>query len=144
MEYKVHTLRNGIRVVHLPVTSPVSYCGILVNAGSREEKEEEHGLAHFIEHVIFKGTKKRKAFHILSRLDDVGGEINAYTTKEDTAFYAAFLKPHFERAFELLSDIEALGFEDIAAFYAGEVMSLETVAIPDEKLGLYPEEEDDE
>jgi len=105
MEYAIHTLKNGIRVVHLPVNSPVSHCGILVNAGSRDEMEEEHGLAHFIEHVIFKGTTKRKAYHILSRLDDVGGEINAYTTKEETAFYAAFLKQHFERALELLSDI---------------------------------------
>lgn len=105
MEYNIHTLKNGIRVVHIPVDSPVSHCGILMNAGSRDETEEEHGLAHFIEHVIFKGTKKRKAYHILSRLDDVGGEINAYTTKEETAFYAAFLKPHFDRALELLSDI---------------------------------------
>lgn len=105
MDYQLHTLRNGIRVVHLPVNSPVSHCGILINAGSREEQEEEHGLAHFIEHVIFKGTQKRKAYHILSRLDDVGGEINAYTTKEETAFYAVFLNPHFERALELISDI---------------------------------------
>lgn len=105
MEYGIHTLKNGIRVVHIPVNSPVSHCGILVNAGSRDESEDEHGLAHFIEHVIFKGTTKRKAYHILSRLDDVGGEINAYTTKEETAFYAAFLQPHFERAVELLSDI---------------------------------------
>lgn len=105
MEYEIHTLKNGIRVVHIPVNSPVSHCGILVNAGSRDETEDEHGLAHFIEHVIFKGTTKRKAYHILSRLDDVGGEINAYTTKEETAFYAAFLKPHFDRALELLSDI---------------------------------------
>jgi len=105
MEYEIHTLKNGIRVVHIAVNSPVSHCGILVNAGSRDETKDEHGLAHFIEHVIFKGTSKRKAYHILSRLDDVGGEINAYTTKEETAFYAAFLKPHFERALELISDI---------------------------------------
>ncbi len=105
MDYHFHRLSNGIRIVHIPANSPVSHCGLLVNAGSRDEKEEEHGIAHFIEHVIFKGTKKRKAYHILSRLDDVGGEINAYTTKEETAFYAAFLKPHFERAIELLADI---------------------------------------
>ncbi|MCD6346244.1 MAG: insulinase family protein [Bacteroidales bacterium] len=105
MNYKVHILSNGIRVVHLPVISPVSHCGILINAGSRDENDNEHGIAHFIEHVIFKGTKKRKAYHILSRLDDVGGEINAYTTKEETAFYAAFLKPDFDRALELLADI---------------------------------------
>jgi len=105
MEYLIHTLQNGIRVVHLPVDSPVAYCGILVNAGSRDELEDEHGIAHFIEHMIFKGTKKRRAYHILSRLDDVGGEINAYTTKEETAFYASFLKEHFDRALELVSDI---------------------------------------
>jgi predicted Zn-dependent peptidase len=105
MEYQIHTLQNGIRVVHLPVVSPVAHCGILVNAGSRDELENEHGIAHFIEHMIFKGTKKRKAYHILSRLDDVGGEINAYTTKEETAFYAAFLREHFDRAIELVADI---------------------------------------
>jgi len=105
MEYFIHTLKNGIRVVHMPVDSEVAYCGLLVNTGSRDELENEQGIAHFIEHVIFKGTKKRKAYHILSRIDDVGGEINAYTTKEETAFHAAFLCQHYDRAMELLSDI---------------------------------------
>ena len=105
MDYYFDTLDNGIRIVHLPVASSVSHCGILVNAGSRDELEDEHGIAHFIEHMIFKGTRKRKAYHILSRLDDVGGEINAYTTKDETAFYAAFLNKDFDRALELLTDI---------------------------------------
>jgi predicted Zn-dependent peptidase len=105
MEYFIHTLRNGIRLVHMPADNEVAYCGLLLNTGSRDELDGEHGLAHFIEHVIFKGTTHRKAYHILSRLDDVGGEINAYTTKEETAFYAGFLAPYYDRAVELLSDI---------------------------------------
>ncbi len=105
MEYFTHLLPNGIRLVHIPDTNHVSHCGILVNSGTRDENDEEHGIAHFIEHVIFKGTQRRKAYHILSRLDDVGGEINAYTTKEETAFYASFLNQYYERAFELISDI---------------------------------------
>jgi predicted Zn-dependent peptidase len=105
MEYYTKTLKNGIRIIHKPEKSMVGHCGIFINAGSRDEREDEHGLAHFIEHVVFKGTKKRKAFHILSRLDDVGGELNAYTTKEETCIYAAFLKQDFERAMELIHDI---------------------------------------
>ncbi|MFO7617829.1 MAG: pitrilysin family protein [Bacteroidales bacterium] len=105
MEYFTHNLSNGMRLVHLPSDTKVAYFGLLVNTGSREESDEEHGIAHFIEHVIFKGTKRRKAYHILSRLDDVGGEINAYTTKEETAFYAGFLSHHYDRAMELISDI---------------------------------------
>lgn len=105
MEYYSTTLDNGIRIIHKPVKSLVGHCAIMINAGSRDEKENEHGMAHFIEHVMFKGTQKRKAYHILSRLDDVGGELNAYTTKEDTCIYASFLIPDFERAVELLTDI---------------------------------------
>lgn len=105
MEYYTKTLNNGIRIIHKPEKSLVGHCGIFINAGSRDEREDEHGMAHFIEHVVFKGTKKRKAFHILSRLDDVGGELNAYTTKEETCIYAAFLKQDFERAIELIHDI---------------------------------------
>jgi predicted Zn-dependent peptidase len=105
MEYFIHNLKNGIRLVHLPADNEVAYCGLLLNTGSRDELEQEHGIAHFIEHVIFKGTTHRKAYHILCRLDDVGGEINAYTTKEETAFYAGFLAHHYDRALELLSDI---------------------------------------
>ncbi|TRX66465.1 pitrilysin family protein [Carboxylicivirga sp. M1479] len=105
MEYQIHTLPNGIRIIHKQDKSAVAYCGLTINTGSRDEEVEEHGMAHFIEHVIFKGTKKRKAYHVLSRLDDVGGELNAYTTKEETCIYASFLKEDFERAIELIHDI---------------------------------------
>jgi len=106
MEFSVFTLSNGIRVIHSQIShSAVSHCGFMVNAGSRDEIDAEHGLAHLVEHTIFKGTSKRKAFHILNRLDSVGGEINAYTTKEETSVYASFLNEHFERALELLTDI---------------------------------------
>jgi len=105
MSYNVHTLANGIRVVHIPSVSRVCYCGLLINTGSRDEDTDEFGMAHFIEHVIFKGTRKRKAYHIISRLDEVGGELNAYTTKEETVVHAAFLQPDFDRATELISDM---------------------------------------
>ncbi|MFC2151009.1 M16 family metallopeptidase [Bacteroidota bacterium] len=105
MDYESYTLENGIRIIHLPLKSAVGHCGLIINAGSRDEEEHEHGMAHFIEHAIFKGTKKRKAYHILSRLDDVGGEINAYTTKEETTIHTSFLKNDYERAMELISDI---------------------------------------
>jgi predicted Zn-dependent peptidase len=99
------TLQNGIRVVHGRTNSPVAYCCIMINAGTRDELDHEHGIAHFIEHVIFKGTKRRKAYHITSRLEDVGGELNAYTTKEETVVQATFLKDDYHRAVELLFDI---------------------------------------
>jgi len=105
MDYEKYTLENGIRIIHLPVKSPVGHCGLIINAGSRDEKEHEHGMAHFIEHAIFKGTKKRKPYHILSRMEDVGGEINAYTTKEETAIHTTFLKNDYERALELIADV---------------------------------------
>lgn len=105
MEHQMWTLPNGIRVVHKQTSSSVAYCGLLIHAGSRDEQPEQHGLAHFIEHVLFKGTKKRKAYHILSRLEDVGGEINAYTTKEETCVHASFLNEYYERAIELIYDI---------------------------------------
>jgi len=105
MEYQTYILSNGIKLIHKPVKSPVAHAGIIINTGSRDENEEEHGIAHFIEHMIFKGTKKRKAFHILSRLEDVGGELNAYTSKEETCVYASFMKEDYQRAFELISDI---------------------------------------
>lgn len=98
-------LKNGIRIVHQEVSSPVSHFGVLINTGSRDEDENEQGIAHFIEHVIFKGTKTRKAFHILNRIEDVGGELNAYTTKEETAVYATFLSEYYQRSVELISDI---------------------------------------
>lgn len=105
MDLFFHTLENGIRLVHYRIAGMVAHCGIIINAGSRDENDEEHGVAHFIEHMLFKGTRKRKAYHILSRLEDVGGELNAYTTKEETAIHASFLKDDYERTVELISDI---------------------------------------
>lgn len=99
------TLQNGIRVIHREVDSPVAHLGFFVNMGSRDELENEHGLAHFIEHVLFKGTEKRKAYHVLSRMEDIGAELNAYTSKEETVVHATFLKEHYERAIELFNDI---------------------------------------
>lgn len=105
MDYISHILSNGLRMVHLPVNSPVSYCGFAVNAGTRDENEAEFGLAHFVEHMLFKGTEKRKAWHILNRMENVGGELNAYTTKEETFVYSVFMEENFGRAFELLADL---------------------------------------
>lgn len=105
LPYSQHTLNNGIRLVHRHTNSPVAHCGIMINAGSRDETAKENGIAHFIEHCIFKGTKHRKAFHILNRIDGVGGELNAYTTKEETCIYAAFLNIYHERVLELFADI---------------------------------------
>ncbi|MCD6355422.1 MAG: insulinase family protein [Prolixibacteraceae bacterium] len=104
-DFLTHTLENGIRVIHRQTDSPIGHLGVLINTGSRDETNEEHGLAHFIEHSVFKGTRKRKAFHILSRIEDVGGELNAYTTKEETVLYSTFLSQYYERSAELLSDI---------------------------------------
>ncbi len=103
--FLTHILSNGIRLIHKPTDSPVGHLGILINTGSRDEQPEEHGLAHFIEHSVFKGTKNRRAFHVLSRIEDVGGELNAYTTKEETTLYCTFLTEFYERTSELLSDI---------------------------------------
>ncbi|WP_294070373.1 M16 family metallopeptidase [Proteiniphilum sp. UBA1028] len=100
-----HTLSNGLRIIHRPFPSGISYCGIVVNAGSRDEYPDEFGMAHFVEHMLFKGTERRKAHHIASRMENVGGELNAYTTKEETFFYATFLEEYFSRATELLGDI---------------------------------------
>lgn len=99
------TLSNGIRLVHASVDSPVAHCGVVINTGSRDETASEQGMAHFIEHTIFKGTVRRKAYHIISRLEDVGGEMNAYTSKEETAIHASFLCEYYERTIELFSDI---------------------------------------
>ncbi|MCK5907528.1 MAG: insulinase family protein, partial [Flavobacteriales bacterium] len=105
MEFFEFQLPNGIRIVHKNVDSPIAHCGFVLNIGTRDEMKDEQGIAHFIEHTIFKGTAKRKAYHILSRLDDVGGEINAFTTREDISVYASFLTEYYERAIELLFDI---------------------------------------
>jgi predicted Zn-dependent peptidase len=105
MQYFFHTLSNGIRLVHKHADSYVAHCGLTVNAGSRDELPNEQGLAHFIEHLIFKGTEKRKAYQILSHMENVGGEINAYTSKEDTCIYATFMNIHYARCLDLLSDL---------------------------------------
>jgi len=105
MNYKIEKLNNGIRLVHQYTDSPIAYCGLIVNTGSRDEKEHEHGLAHFIEHAVFKGTEKRRSYHILNRLESVGGDINAYTTKEETCIYTAFLANEYERSIELMADM---------------------------------------
>lgn len=103
--YYTHTLQNGLRIVHKPLETNVSYCGFIVNAGTRDEEKDEYGMAHFVEHMLFKGTKKRRSYHIINRMENVGGELNAYTNKEETVIYSAFLEEHFQRAFELMSDI---------------------------------------
>lgn len=105
MEYQFFTLKNGIRVVHSYNTREVAHCGIIINTGSRDEEKDENGIAHFIEHVIFKGTQKRKMYHVLSRLENIGGDLNAFTTKEETVIYASFLYPYFGRTLELMADI---------------------------------------
>ncbi|NCC09786.1 MAG: insulinase family protein [Bacteroidia bacterium] len=105
MLYNEHILPNGLRVVHMPTASKVAYCGFAIDAGTRDETDAQQGMAHFVEHLIFKGTQKRKAWHILNRMENVGGDLNAYTNKEETVVYAAFLSEHLERALELLSDI---------------------------------------
>ena len=105
MQYNIHTLSDGLRIIHEPSSSKVAYCGFAVDAGTRDEAENEQGMAHFVEHLIFKGTRKRKAWHILNRMENVGGDLNAYTNKEETVIYSAFLTEHFGRALELLADI---------------------------------------
>lgn len=105
MEYNTITLPNGLRVIHLHSQFPVVYCGYEVCAGTRDERNGEEGIAHFCEHVTFKGTEHRTAMQILNRLESVGGELNAFTNKEDTVYYSAILKEHFPRAVDLLTDI---------------------------------------
>lgn len=104
-EFVVATLPNGLRWVHQPTASPTGHIGLHLKAGSRDESRDDEGLAHFTEHLIFKGTARRKAFHVLSRLEGVGGELNAYTGKEDTLLYASFMVEHYRRAMDLLFDI---------------------------------------
>ncbi len=98
-------LPNHIRIAYYRIQSPISHAGVLINTGSRDENPSEQGAAHLLEHMLFKGTKKRKPFHILNRIDEVGGELNAYTTKENTFIYASFLSEYTNRAYELLADI---------------------------------------
>ncbi len=105
MEYVSSTLSNGLRLIHLPTHSPVAYCGFAINVGARDENLSEYGLAHFVEHMLFKGTERHRANYILNRMETVGGELNAYTTKEETFVYSIFMREHFLRAFDLLVDL---------------------------------------
>ncbi|WP_268035442.1 M16 family metallopeptidase [Algoriphagus sp. PAP.12] len=104
--YQIKELANGIRIVHQEVThTRLVHCGFILNIGSRDETKKQEGLAHFWEHMAFKGTQKRKTFHIINRLESLGGELNAYTTKEKICFYASVLKEHYSKAADLLFDI---------------------------------------
>lgn len=105
MDFQIKTLQNGIRFLHIPASGPVAHLAVYINAGTRDENEDQGGMAHFIEHTIFKGTQKRKAYHVLTRLESVGGELNAFTSKEETCIFATFLNEHFHRALELVADI---------------------------------------
>ena len=105
MNIHYHTLPNGLRLVHIRTATQVAWCGLAVNAGSRDEKQGQYGLAHFVEHTIFKGTRHRRAWHILNRMERVGGELNAYTTKEGTMLYSVFPEQHLSRAIDLLADL---------------------------------------
>jgi len=105
MEYNVHTLPNGIRLLHVPSASTISHACIIINTGSRDEPENKAGLAHFIEHLIFKRTEKRSTNQILNRLESVGADLNAYTTKEYTCVHASFLNPYLDRTLDLFNDI---------------------------------------
>ena len=104
-KYNTYTFENGLRVIHLPSASQVVYCGYQIAAGTRDELSGEEGLAHFCEHMTFKGTERRHALQIINALEGVGGELNAFTNKEDTVFYAAVTKEHFAKAVDLLTDI---------------------------------------
>ena len=105
MNYNTFTLDNGLRVIHLPSDSDVTYCGIAVKAGTRDEEPGEEGLAHFCEHLSFKGTERRSAMQIINAIEGLGGELNAFTNKEDTIFYCAIQSKHFKRAADVLTDI---------------------------------------
>jgi len=105
-DYEIYTLPNGIRIAHKQIPhTQIAHCGIMLDIGSRDEQPHQQGLAHFWEHMAFKGTEKRKSYHIITRLETVGGELNAYTTKEKVCFHASVLGAHFEKATELLADI---------------------------------------
>ncbi len=137
MEFEIYTLKNGIRLIHKSVrNTKVSHCGIFFDVGSRDENDLECGMAHFWEHMAFKGTRKRKAYHIINRLESVGGEINAYTTKEKICFYASTLDKHFEKSMELLKDIS---FHSV--FPEKEIGKEKSVIL--EEMGMYYDSPED-
>ncbi|MBS1951381.1 MAG: M16 family peptidase [Cytophagales bacterium] len=136
-EYQIHTLKNGIRVAHNHITtSKIVHCGIMLDIGSRDETPANQGIAHFWEHMAFKGTRKRKAFHILNRLESLGGELNAFTDKEKILFYASVRTTYVERAIELLADIT---FDSI--FPPGQINRERNVIL--EEMAMYYDDPDD-
>ena len=115
-----------MRVICAPSATDVVYCGIAVDVGTRDELPDENGLAHFCEHLTFKGTHRRRSWHILNRMESVGGDLNAYTGKEETIYYTAFLKEHFARAVDLLADIV------LGSTYPQTEMNMEVEVVIDE------------
>ena len=105
MSHNIHTLSNGIRILHLPDNMPITYVGVAVDAGTRDELPDESGMAHFVEHLLFKGTNRRRSWHIINRLESIGGQLDAYTTKEETYIYATVPTEYTDRAIELLADV---------------------------------------
>lgn len=103
--YITYQLSNRLKIIHFLQESQVAYCGIMIDVGSRDEISSEYGISHLVEHMLFKGTKKRRSSQIINRMEDVGGELNAYTTKEETVLYATFLENHTERTIELIADV---------------------------------------
>ena len=136
-DYAIHTLKNGIRVVHnRTTTTKIVHCGIMLDIGSRDENNGNQGIAHFWEHMAFKGTRKRKAFHILNRLESLGGELNAFTDKEKILFFASLRDSYFERAVELLTDIT---FDSI--FPEGQIERERNVIM--EEMAMYFDDPED-
>src|SRR6185436_10082136 len=136
-DYEIFTLNNGIRVVHNQITTTkIVHCGIMLDIGSRDETADNQGIAHFWEHMAFKGTRKRKAFHILNRLEALGGELNAFTDKEKILFYASLRDEYFERALELLTDIT---FDSI--FPSTQINRERNVIL--EEMSMYYDDPDD-
>src|SRR5690606_19186005 len=136
MDHEIFTLKNGIRILFKPSISPISHCCLIINAGARDEKPGEPGLAHFIEHLLFKGTGKRNTTQILNRLEVVGADLNAYTTKEYTCLHASFLNEYLERSMDLLQDIAFF-----SAFHESE-MEKEKGVIIDEILSYEDQPEE--
>ncbi len=136
-DYEIYTLKNGIRVVHNRITSTkIVHCGIMLNIGSRDENHANQGIAHFWEHMAFKGTRKRNSFHILNRLESLGGELNAFTDKEKILFYSSIRDEYFERALELLADIT---FDSV--FPASQIARERNVIL--EEMAMYYDDPDD-
>ena len=136
-DYQIHEWANGLRLVYKQVpTTRIVHCGLILDIGSRDEKESQQGIAHFWEHMAFRGTKKRKAFHILNSLESVGGELNAYTSKEKICFYASVLDRYYQRAVELLADIT---FQ--ATFPQKQIEKERTVIL--EEMAMYEDSPDD-